>query len=353
MSKRHGEQLDPGASKSQRFEASNGIKEEDVKHGTVRVPRRDGAGKYPIIIYREGEPLPGLVDLYKTAGPDTIVEVVINADHIHKDNRRVKARQIWGDLIYTPDSDVVAVLMHMGYYAYYLGHPPPAVLDFRVLLRLLPPQEKYTSKARFVKSRAWCSSNEGCSFKVEQCIITTRSGTQLDLQPCVDEVPAPYPSVQPGSLDRQITTRNTKGKVSQEVSIQFNLCNEPWLKYTLSAISDKGLKASQWTCARLHEEVLFLETHTERFQICFTTEATDETGRPKDLFMLARCKAPLPTGLLLKMGVPMPADLVDMLESNLSWEDFKWGVTTLHVRGLEMPVKRMHFIPIAKPPEAL
>ncbi len=45
------------------------------------------------------------------------------------------------------------------------------------------------------------------------------------------------------------------------MSIQFNLCNEPWLKYTLSAIADKGMKHSGWTSARLRSEVLFLETN--------------------------------------------------------------------------------------------
>ena len=44
------------------------------------------------------------------------------------------------------------------------------------------------------------------------------------------------------------------------MSVQFNLCNEPWLKYTLTAVADKGLKPSQWTSARMHDEVLFLET---------------------------------------------------------------------------------------------
>ena len=46
----------------------------------------------------------------------------------------------------------------------------------------------------------------------------------------------------------------------QEVSVQYNLCNEPWLKYTLSAIADRGLKRSQWTSSRLLDEVLLLET---------------------------------------------------------------------------------------------
>ncbi len=79
---------------------------------------------------------------------------------------QVKARQVWGDTIYTADSDLVAVLMHLGYFAHYLSHPPQAVAEFRVQCALLPPQEKYASRARFVKSRLWCSPGDGCSYQV-------------------------------------------------------------------------------------------------------------------------------------------------------------------------------------------
>jgi hypothetical protein len=45
-----------------------------------------------------------------------------------------------------------------------------------------------------------------------------------------------------------------------QVTVLYNLCNEPWLKYTLGALADRGLKPGQWTSARLREETLFLET---------------------------------------------------------------------------------------------
>ena len=55
----------------------------------------------------------------------------------------------------------------------------------------------------------------------------------------------------------------------QEVTIQYNLCNEPWLKYSMAAVADRGLRPAQWTSARLHSEAcLFsravLTYHTER-----------------------------------------------------------------------------------------
>ena len=53
----------------------------------------------------------------------------------------------------------------------------------------------------------------------------------------------------------------------QEITLQYNLCNEPWLKYTMTAVSDRGLKPGQWASARLHFEVLYLESHRQRYEL--------------------------------------------------------------------------------------
>ncbi len=44
---------------------------------------------------------------------------------------------------------------------------------------------------------------------------------------------------------------------------------------------------------------------------------------PQDLFAFARCKAPLPISLLQKTGVPQPAELVEVVEKNVEWEEFQ------------------------------
>eukprot|EP00798_Chlamydomonas_sp_ICE-L_P002438 gene2438-8762_t len=309
-------------------------------------------GSYTKLVYKE-DPLP-LQEHYTAGKQNQFVEVLIAPEFMTKDNRRVKARLVWGDTIYTPDSDVVAALMHMGFCAQNLPHPPASVQLFQVLLRLLPPLEKYSSKARFVKSRAWlCSADDaGCSFSIERCRITIRgTGAHVELEPCADESSSPYPTVQPGPSERGITTRTAgaKGKTSQEVSVQYSFCNEPWLKYTMSAIADKGLKRSMWTSSRLHFDVLLLETHKERFQICLTHTQGEDSGQPKDLFTLAKCKVPMPLGMMKRKGVPLPQDAITVLERDVAWEDFKWGALSLHVRGRELQLKRMHFIPISKP----
>ena len=50
-----------------------------------------------------------------------------------------------------------------------------------------------------------------------------------------------------------------------QVTLCYNLCNEPWLKYHIGWVADRGLKPSQWTSARLSHDVLYLETRTCAF----------------------------------------------------------------------------------------
>ena len=42
-------------------------------------------------------------------------------------NQQVRARQLWGSDIYTEDSDLVAALMHSGFYSISLPACPPTV----------------------------------------------------------------------------------------------------------------------------------------------------------------------------------------------------------------------------------
>jgi len=46
----------------------------------------------------------------------------------------------------------------------------------------------------------------------------------------------------------------------QEMTVVYNITNEPWPKYNMSAIADRGLKPSQWTSARFQTQVLLVET---------------------------------------------------------------------------------------------
>lgn len=45
----------------------------------------------------------------------------------------------------------------------------------------------------------------------------------------------------------------------------------------------------------------------------------------QDLYTFSRCKSPLPTGLMHKLGIPLPADQVEVYLEDLEWEEFKVG----------------------------
>lgn len=93
---------------------------------------------------------------------------------------QVKARQLWGDTTYTHDSDIVAVLLHRGYYRIVPEQPSSVVTELRVHIKLLPAQWQYPSKTRHgLRSRSWrLNPEEGgkyCSYKVhtlKQCETT-------------------------------------------------------------------------------------------------------------------------------------------------------------------------------------
>jgi hypothetical protein len=88
--------------------------------------------------------------------------------------------------------------------------------------------------------------------------------------------PAVAPTLAPAASERTVTTRAAcsnaylQQRLVREVTIQYNLCNEPWLKYSMSIVADRGLKKSQYTSARLKKgDVLYMETHRHRYVECY------------------------------------------------------------------------------------
>ena len=84
---------------------------------------------------------------------------------------QVKSRQLWGDLTYTHDSNIVAVLLHLGYYRMIPDRPPSVVVELRALIKLLPTQQHYPSHGRQgLRSRSWrmdpAKDRNYCSYKV-------------------------------------------------------------------------------------------------------------------------------------------------------------------------------------------
>ncbi|CAH8270500.1 unnamed protein product [Arabidopsis lyrata] len=291
--------------------------------------------------------------------------------------RRVRGGQLWGTDIYTDDSDLVA-----GYCRPTASPPPPTMQELRTTIRVLPSQDYYTSKLRNnVRSRAW-GAGIGCSYRVERCYILKKGGGTIELEPSLTHSSTVEPTLAPMAMTTRAAASNAlrQQRFVREVTIQYNLCNEPWIKYSISIVADKGLKKPLFTSARLKKgEVLYLETHSCRYELCFAGEKTikaiqasqqqssheametdnnnnksqnhltngDKTDSDNsliDVFRWSRCKKPLPQKLMRSIGVPLPADHIEVLEENLDWEDVQWSQTGVWIAGKEYTLARVHFL---------
>eukprot|EP00262_Sarcandra_glabra_P011518 TRINITY_DN2780_c0_g1_i1.p1 TRINITY_DN2780_c0_g1~~TRINITY_DN2780_c0_g1_i1.p1 ORF type:complete len:817 (+),score=173.64 TRINITY_DN2780_c0_g1_i1:177-2627(+) len=355
-----------------------------------------GKPEVSTVVYKVGECMQELIKLWKEyeASQDNrseesspkgpTLEIRIPAEYITATNRQVRGGQLWGTDIYTDDSDLVAVLMHTGYCRPTASPPPPAIHELRATIRVLPPQDCYTATLRNnVRSRAWGAAI-GCSYRVERCCIVKKGGGSIDLEPCLTHISAVEPTLAPVSVERTITTRAAASnalrqqRFVREVTIQYNLCNEPWVKYSISAVADKGLKKPLYTSARLKKgEVLYLETHLTRYELCFNGEKAicngslsnshapeseleklqnhnshaqigdrNMTDRENifDLFRWSRCKKPLPQKVMLSIGIPLPVEHLEVLEENLDWEDVQWSQTGVWIAGKDYALARVHFL---------
>ncbi|XP_010674314.2 uncharacterized protein LOC104890503 [Beta vulgaris subsp. vulgaris] len=368
------------------------------RDGHLKSRGQDGEGSQgkPEVstIYRVGECMQELTKLWKEYessqadknsdnlcnGPT--LEIRLPAEHVTATNRQVRGGQLWGTDIYTDDSDLVAVLMHTGYCRPTASPPPAAIQELRATVRVLPPQDSYVSTLRNnVRSRAWGAAI-GCSYRVERCCIMKKGGGTIDLEPCLTHTSTIEPTLAPVAVERSMTTRAAASnalrqqRFVREVTIQYNLCNEPWIKYSISIVADKGLKKPLYTSARLKKgEVLYLETHLCRYELCFTGEkivkasSVSQTHEPEsdksqnhvqsangerntaegdnmvvDMFRWSRCKKPLPQKFMRTIGIPLPVEHVEVLEENLDWEDVQWSQTGVWVSGKEYPLARVHFL---------
>lgn len=307
------------------------------------------------------------------------LQIQIPAEYVTATNSQVRTCQLWGEDIYTNDSDIVAVLMHTGY-CRLTASSFPAIHELHATIRVLPPQDWYAAKTKNkIRSRA-CGTYTGCSFCVERCCAVKKDGGTIDLEPyLIGEL-----TLAPVSEEHTMTARTDASnslrpqKFLPEVAIQYNLCNEPWLKYSMNVVADKGLKKSLYTAARLKTgEVLYLETVLDRFELCFSGERTvcDDTNSiftqaqelknkhsshsslvPNgekstknhealvDVFRWSRCKKPLPQKLMRSIGIPLPTVQVQVLAENLEWEDVQWTQTGVWVAGKKYLLARAHFL---------
>ncbi|KAJ4829646.1 hypothetical protein Tsubulata_035705 [Turnera subulata] len=124
-------------------------------------------------------------------------------------------------------------------------------------------------------------------------------------------------------------------KIKGGGTIDLEPCLTHTIKYSISIVADKGLKKPLYTSARLKKgEVLYLETHSCRYELCFAGEKMvkssqmhEETDKSHnhhihpsngdtehiliDAFRWSRCKKPLPQKVMRAVGIPLPVEHVE------------------------------------------
>ncbi|KAE9449709.1 hypothetical protein C3L33_18394, partial [Rhododendron williamsianum] len=125
------------------------------------------------------------------------------------------------------------------------------LLDVHCSYTILPFSLGYISTLRNnVRSRAWGAAI-GCSYRVERCCIVKKGGGTIALEPCLTHTSTLEPTLAPVVVERTMTTRAAASarvghldkayllpfvvqnalrqqRFVREVTIQYNLCNEPW-----------------------------------------------------------------------------------------------------------------------------
>ena len=163
-----------------------------------------------------------------------------------------------------------------------------------------------------------------------------------------------------------------RARALQEVALQYCLANEPWLKYSVGAVADRGLKRAAWTSARLATQVLLLETHDTRYELSQVDDGAEEAAAPSGSedgggdpgaspacgaagpsqphYRWARVRRPLPLRRMRALGLPLPApEHVEVLHPALAWEDLAWGPAGVVVKGQLVPIVRVLFTAGCRP----
>jgi hypothetical protein len=97
--------------------------------------------------------------------------------------------------------------MHTGYYTPTATLPLHPASELHATIRIIPPQEMYTSMLRnSLRSRSW-GGGSGCSYRVERCQIIKEGGGSIELKPCLTHTPAVAATLSPAASEWTVSTR--------------------------------------------------------------------------------------------------------------------------------------------------
>ncbi|KAF9425842.1 hypothetical protein BGZ94_007173 [Podila epigama] len=293
---------------------------------------------------------------------NSLFEVRVASTYLTFDNPKVRKRELWGTDIYTDDSDVVAMVIHSGFYIPPLSpmsteqdliqptglqhnfasltqvHICPA-FDLAVSIRVMPKLVKYQGSIKNrIKSRTWPTNHDGVSFKIES-IRKLNAGEALNRGRSQSKR-----RIKESCNERQRVLANVHDETTESLQNERAMrtatfeFTQQGFKYTPELVMDRhdGL-SRKWTSWRLKTAVLVLENDEERYEISLQHQAGTESRR-FDLYRFAvispRVSLPSEKAYPLK-----PQDLVDVLYEDLDWQDFEWVERGVVIQPTSRPKK--------------
>ncbi|KAG0069050.1 hypothetical protein BGZ89_003617 [Linnemannia elongata] len=283
---------------------------------------------------------------------NSLLEVRVASTYLTYDNAKVKKREVWGTDIYTDDSDVVAMLIHAGYYVpptnsqctdedslhptsqhhNFVSNPIKHIcpgFDLAVTLRVMPKLIKYQGSIRHrIKSRTWSTGHDGVSFKIEairklgagEALNKGRSQSKRRMKEYSQERMRVL-----ANIHDETTESLQNERAMRTATFEFTHQGDPCFKYSPELVMDRhdGL-SRKWTSWRLKKEVLILENEEERYEISLQHQAGTDARR-FDQYRFAVISPRTSLSSWSKASYPLDsADLTEVLYEDLDWQDFEW-----------------------------
>ncbi|KAK3827408.1 MAG: hypothetical protein J3Q66DRAFT_434162 [Benniella sp.] len=281
-----------------------------------------------------------------------LVEVRIASPYLTYDNIKVKRRELWGTDIYTDDSDVVAMLIHAGFFIPPMGihssdqdllqpdsqqhnfaadpikHIYPS-FDLAVTLRVMPKLVKYQGSIRNrIKSRTWKTKHDGQGLRIES-VKKLCSGEALNRgrgqsKRRMKEYNQERLRVL-SNIHDETTESLQNERAMRTATFEFTHQGDPCFKYSPELVMDRhdGL-SRKWTSWRLKKEVLILENDEERYEISLQHQAGTDARR-FDQYRFAVISPRTSLSSWSKNTYPLNSEeLTEVLYEDLDWQDFEW-----------------------------
>lgn len=182
------------------------------------------------------------------------VSIFVPRRYLSTRNAQVRSRRLWGNDVYTEDSDLVAVLVHMGLINPMTPLPPHVVGVLATVEAVSTPPHVFPSVTHaFLRSRERADDGMQAAFRVSHMKLVVGATA------CTAPGDAGAPIV--CTCPTAVTTRLVP-------DLQFSLSGDLWCGYSVAALGDRAPDRLQWTVTRLCSgESLYLESDNERLEV--------------------------------------------------------------------------------------